>query len=983
MKFISKCLSILMVIAILAGFILIRGAEPAEAATTYYKKYTQVDIIENYNGLTGMQGMAMDDTYIYSVKIATATEDNAFIARTNRATGATTYMTNGKTGTNYFTNLGHANDMEVVTVNGVKNLLVATGFSGSESIVRFTLNGTTLTQAGNYTVVYADNGNQTGASSAQVMRVNGTVLELMIKKNKYLYTATLDTAKTSGEVPITHVFTMDVANMWLDGKVVDTTEWLHQGFEYRDNKIFVPISRYPDMAASAIVVCNVNGAYGTIQNDPNLSFYIETNYEVFEIESCEICPTDGRLYFNTNQSTSSSGNYDSIHYITDYVYDGSNGATESDVYRWETVDGKLKSVTTDGAVFNGLTQTRGNISGYAYTDGRFSMSNGVVLKHNEPWILEWKSSGSWGDGGLLLSKNTKSSSEGNRFIYRRKESTLIALGEYSGGTYYNYGLDLASYGVDGTAEHVYRMTNKIAADGSNMVYLSVDGKELGPMNNYYIAGASQGTKSNWLNGQDFVFSYIGTDSHPIDDCKLEYLQVWGRGALDYVDEPEVFRWESGMSAVAGPGLVANTATKLGGTVSGTSYTDARFNLNQKVVLLHDRPWSVEFKSEGSWSSLLMSSAEHSQVVDAPFLFRNNSNGLLAFGSYDGNQFNNYGIALKSHGIDATAAHTYRLTNRIAADGSNMVYVYVDGTEIGPMNSYFIGGASLQGTSDWISGKDFTFTRMGTVQHDITTTLNYLQVWENGIPTDHTPDRYRWETNSDKLTSITDGYTANTANQLAGTITNGVYSGTYFRLDKPVVLRHDRFWSVEWQSEGSWKDAASGTLLLASALNGNQEHATYLYRRHESQIIAFGERYDGSHQNYGIKLSDHGIDGTAAHTYRLENRVNADGSNMVYLFVDGVELGAMNNHFKAGTAQNTTVNWISGKDFVFSYMGGPNFPMGNCSLGYLQVEEGCVHKFGPWLSSGTSCTTDGSRSRTCSICGFVETEVVPATGHSYK
>jgi hypothetical protein len=96
---------------------------------------------------------------------------------------------------------------------------------------------------GNYTVVYADNGNQTGASSAQVMRVNGSVVELMIKKNKYLYTATLDTTKTSGKLPITHVFTMDVANMWLNGKIVDTTEWLHQGFEYRDGKIFVPISR--------------------------------------------------------------------------------------------------------------------------------------------------------------------------------------------------------------------------------------------------------------------------------------------------------------------------------------------------------------------------------------------------------------------------------------------------------------------------------------------------------------------------------------------------------------------------------------------------------------------------------------------------------------------------------------------------------------------------------------------------------------------
>lgn len=837
MNFIKKTVSMMLVCAILMSFVLVGGAEPVEAATKCYSKITLIDVIENYNSITGMQGMAMDDTYIYSVKINSSTEDNAFITRTHRTTGATSYLTNASTGTIYFSNLGHANDLEIVTVNGVQNLLVATGNSGSEALLRFTLSGTKLTQAGNYNVVYADNGNQTGASSAQVMRVDGTKLDLMIKKNKYLYTATLDTAKTSGTIEINDAFTLDVANVWINGKTIDMTEWLHQGFEYHDNKIFVPITGYPDMSASSIVVYDTLGAYGTIQNDPNLSFYVSSStYEKFEFESCEICPADGRLYFNTNGATASSGNYDSIYYFTDYVYDPSWGATESDVYRWETIDGKLQSVTPGGAVYNGLAHTQGNISGTTYNSARFSMSNGVVLKHDEPWILEWKSSGTWTTGGLLMSAQSKSQYEGNRYIFRRKNSTLIALGEFSGGTFYNYGLDLASYGVDGTKDHVYRMTNQLNADGSNMVYLSVDGKELGAMDNYYVAGTAQGTKSNWLSGKDFTFSYLGTDQHPLDECTIDYIQVWGKGLLDQVDEPDNFRWGSGMTAATGTNLTNNAATLITGSVSGTTYTDAHFKLDQKIVLRHDRPWSVEFKSEGAWSSLLLASAEHSEAPNAPFLFRNNGNGLLAFGSYDGTQFNNYGIALKSKGIDATAAHTYRLTNRIAADGSNMVYVYVDGVEVGAMDSYFIGGSNLQGTSNWISGKDFTFTRLGTAQHDITTSLSYLQIWENGIPSEHSAKHYRWETKNNALTNITTGgFGANNANVLSGSISGGTYSGSYFRLDTPIVLLHDRNWSVQWQSEGSWKDAASGSLLLSNSIDGNETNTNYLYRRNDSHI----------------------------------------------------------------------------------------------------------------------------------------------------
>ena len=975
--------AILLCLAMVLPLVTFRLPAKVQAAVECYDDYTHIATIKNAGGCTGMQGMAMDNTYLYNIKIASATQDNAFIARTHKDTGSTTYLKNAATGTNYFTELYHANDMEIVTIDGVQNLFVATSLAGTTSLVRYTLSGTTLTRYGSYDTVY--NGSSTAISSAQVMSVSSDAINFLIKKGKDLYTATLNPAAKSGEITLTHAFTLDVANVSFGGKVYDLSDYLHQGFDYHDGKIFVPITGDPDMSISTIAVFHADGASGTIRNDPELSVYIQsTAYPVkFEIESCEVCPADGKLYFNTNQQNNSSADYDAVHYVTGFTYDPSRWTSKASSYRWEVVDDQLVSVTTDGNVFNNALIKTGDISGNSFSDVRYSLSKSVIMEHDRPWILEWKSSGIWTDGGLLLSSQANSKYEGNTYIFRRKNSTLIAVGQYSDGTYHNYGLDLATYGVDGNADHVYRMTNNIAPDGSNMIYLSVDGRELGPLDQYYHGGTAQGSTSNWLSGEDFTFSYMGTDLHPLDECTIDYIQFWPDGTLSQQPAADTHRWGSGLAATTGTGLTGNASTLLAGSTSGNTHDASRFSLEEEVVLLHDRSWTIEWEAEGTWigGALLLSSARTSKTVNAPFLFRSPGSSFLGFGYFDGSSFQNYGLKLSDYGIDGTALNTYRLDNRIHADGSNMVYLTVGGKELGPLNQYFIG-TNAQGTTDnWICGKDFTFSYLGTVQHDITATISYLQVWENGKQAEHQPQNYRWEPGSNHLTSM-DGFTPNQMTTLSGTITSGAFSGAVFQMEKPVVLRHDLPWSIQWASEGSWKDNANGTLLLCNATYGSEIHSPYLYRRGNSEIIAFGERRDGYHQNYGIQLSDYGIDGTAYHTYRLENRIHSDGSNMVYLYVDDVELGAMVNHFKAGNAQNTTSNWISGKDFEFSYVGNPDFTIGEVSIDYLQINEGCNHSYHAEITTKPTCTATGETTYTCSGCGDSYTETIPAIAHSY-
>ena len=186
----------------------------------------------------------------------------------------------------------------------------------------------------------------------------------------------------------------------------------------------------------------------------------------------------------------------------------------------------------------------------------------------------------------------------------------------------------------------------------------------------------------------------------------------------------------------------------------------------------------------------------------------------------------------------------------------------------------------------------------------------------------------------------------------GSITDGKFKNVKYTIGEAVVLKHDRPWILEWKSEGTWTDTTDGALLFAGNASSTVADTPYLYRRHNSDFIAFGVANGGRYYNYGVALSANGIDGTIAHTYRLENRIFEDGSNMVYLLVDGQEVAPMNHHWIGGTDQKTTVDWVNGRDFVFTHMGTSPHTIGNCSIDYIQVwENGHVHSYERGICTG--------------------------------
>ncbi len=295
---------------------------PVHAATTgYFKSYNHIATIKNRSTCSTMQGMAVGSTYLYTVKINNKTENKAFISKTNRKTGETVALVDTKTNSIYLNYLGHANDMEVVSIDGKSNLYVATMRTGSSSFVRLKVNGSSINKMGSYTLML--DGKEVSASGVALMSKTDTKLTFLFKRGVNFYTGTVKKSATSGTIQLKKAFSIDMTNVVINGKSHDLSNYIFQGFEYHKGTIFVPVTGPEGKKnVSIIAVYQVENASGTVTSDPNLSIRITSKKyaDLFEIESCGIS-SDGKLYFNTNRRIEAGdSNYDGIHVLEGYTF---------------------------------------------------------------------------------------------------------------------------------------------------------------------------------------------------------------------------------------------------------------------------------------------------------------------------------------------------------------------------------------------------------------------------------------------------------------------------------------------------------------------------------------------------------------------------------------------------------------------------------------------------------------------------------------
>ena len=237
----------------------------------------------------------------------------------------------------------------------------------------------------------------------------------------------------------------------------------------------------------------------------------------------------------------------------------------------------------------------------------------------------------------------------------------------------------------------------------------------------------------------------------------------GEASVTYTLNPEsslkTFRWEMAdgtFATVTGEGLTENALQLLTGSINADgTLNKAGFRLSESVVLLHDQPWSIEWKgtvSGGKGSNtafMLLASSASSNTLDAPHIIVSNHSVIISRRLDDGNNGdtanNSFDHYRCSTAVDLLHSHEYALVNRVTAEG-NMVYLYIDGVEIGALDDNYKGDAAMV-ESNWVSGKDFVLSHIGAKSANLTTNtdtshssfdhtlvgaLEYLQVRENRL-----------------------------------------------------------------------------------------------------------------------------------------------------------------------------------------------------------------------------------------------------------
>lgn len=207
------------------------------------------------------------------------------------------------------------------------------------------------------------------------------------------------------------------------------------------------------------------------------------------------------------------------------------------------IEGTEIQLVSIGKNDNPLTTLEGGIVNGVFENARYQLAKAFKLLHDKDWALEWRMSGDvaqssemakiWDESG----KQTDKESESILFRKTTKSITLTSFGSVgsSSATHIHHGVQLDKYGIDYTAEHIYRLQNKVNADGTNMVYLYVDGKEIAPMTHTFYNGGDEGN-TNWVVGRDFSFGYMGVPRYIMTGFIMDDIAVWESGASEVFPE---------------------------------------------------------------------------------------------------------------------------------------------------------------------------------------------------------------------------------------------------------------------------------------------------------------------------------------------------------------------------------------------------------------------------------------------------------------
>lgn len=469
-------------------------------------------------------------------------------------------------------------------------------------------------------------------------------------------------------------------------------------------------------------------------------------------------------------------------------------------------------------------------------------------------------------------------------------------------------------------------------------------------------------------------SYL-TDQEAIFDDELNQAvgeNVTGTvmGIADAGITPDYMPYDTDSIETA-DGNTENKLALISGSYQDTQFNTARYKLDSPIYLEHTKPWVIEFEVGNVTGSSCLFSLEPNRGTDGNLqlnIYKTGNYRDFAFGYYSTKDGRSYDCGVRTDLFKANTMILVKLYNVIdGKTGTNMVYCSFNNAPGIAMDQLYHNGAIQSGQkSTWINGKDFTFKYIGcygnTNDYDYGLKMNmsYLRVYEEGKQMVH----YRWEKNGVEYKDVDTGKAGYTQMPIEHyTMPNHRWRNL------TLTLNSDRAWEIEFEMQ---LPTLTRTFMLFSSTGSRETNLTeYVYIIPSKRFIAMGSDINGVYNNYGALLPS-GFDLTASHTYLLKNRVNADGSNMVYLYVDKDENGVWTevgplNRYSLGANIGAQSNGLSGHDFNFKYVGGhDDFAFTDQVVSYIEVHEDTALRTAyEWKAEATefankSATSDGNR-----------------------
>lgn len=257
------------------------------------------------------------------------------------------------------------------------------------------------------------------------------------------------------------------------------------------------------------------------------------------------------------------------------------------------------------------------------------------------------------------------------------------------------------------------------------------------------------------------------------------------------------------------------------------------------------------------------------------------------------------------------------------------------------------------------------------------------------PCTHKVPNYHWTYDAQQQTMVNDGegdFVSNEAQQISGE------QGTYYRLEREVVLRHTDPWVMEY----SVKNPNS----FAFSSGETDESSSTSFLNYSRLYLFFASTAaDGSGTDYyGTSLV--GVfryNAADTYTIRLENRIDEDGSNMVWATIRNATLETtvlepvpMDNHYviengfwirKSGGSDG-----LSGMDITIRYIGNASNSLAAEAFELSILSGGQGEDGESWFSSAVidpTCEEPGYTAHTCGMCGYIRKEAwVEAYGHTW-